>query len=220
MKYRYTNTPATCSTRSISRIWCRSCRICCCRAASATPGAIRPTATRTGRCRRCTTPFSRRCSARGAVGRGDGALLGEPADGDQEAARQQLEELIQQIIERMMEQGFITAPPDLEPERSGGALGGGHRRGGRAGTVRGHRQGTRLPRLSRAAGSARLDGPQQRRPARHPASEHGGRNDCGPQAVRVRRHAEPGPEQHDSERRAAPPRRGHSRLPAGRVLVK
>ena len=35
-------------------------------------------------------------------------LLGEPADGDQEAARQQLEDLIQQIIDRMMEQGFIT----------------------------------------------------------------------------------------------------------------
>jgi Ca-activated chloride channel homolog len=44
-------------------------------------------------------------------------LLGDPADGDQEAARQQLEELIQQIIERMMEQGFVTAAPDLESER-------------------------------------------------------------------------------------------------------
>ena len=49
-------------------------------------------------------------------------LLGEPADGDQEAARQQLEELIEQIIDRMMEQGFITAAPDLERERE-------HRRG-------------------------------------------------------------------------------------------
>jgi Ca-activated chloride channel family protein len=49
-------------------------------------------------------------------------LLGEPADGDQEAARQQLEDLIQQIIDRMMEQGFITAAPDLERERE-------HRRG-------------------------------------------------------------------------------------------
>ena len=49
-------------------------------------------------------------------------LLGEPADGDQEAARQQLEELIQQIIDRMMEEGFITAAPDLEDERE-------HRRG-------------------------------------------------------------------------------------------
>src|ERR671910_1748804 len=36
-------------------------------------------------------------------------LLGEPADGDQEGVRQQLEELIQQIIERMMERGFITS---------------------------------------------------------------------------------------------------------------
>jgi Ca-activated chloride channel family protein len=49
-------------------------------------------------------------------------LLGEPADGDQEAARQQLEDLVEQIIERMMDQGFITAAPDLEPERE-------HRRG-------------------------------------------------------------------------------------------
>ena len=49
-------------------------------------------------------------------------LLGEPADGDQEAARQQIEDLIQRIIDRMMEQGFITAAPDLEPERE-------HRRG-------------------------------------------------------------------------------------------
>jgi Ca-activated chloride channel family protein len=44
-------------------------------------------------------------------------LLGEPADGDQEGARQQIEDLIQQIIERMMEQGFITGAPDLEQER-------------------------------------------------------------------------------------------------------
>src|SRR5687768_18060602 len=46
-------------------------------------------------------------------------LLGEPADGDQEGARQQLEDLIQQIIERMMEQGFITGAPDLDPEQIG-----------------------------------------------------------------------------------------------------
>ena len=44
-------------------------------------------------------------------------LLGDPADGDQEAARQQIEDLIQQIIERMMERGFITAAPDLDDER-------------------------------------------------------------------------------------------------------
>jgi Ca-activated chloride channel homolog len=44
-------------------------------------------------------------------------LLGDPADGDQEDARSKLEELIQQIIERMAEEGYITAPPDLEAER-------------------------------------------------------------------------------------------------------
>jgi Ca-activated chloride channel family protein len=44
-------------------------------------------------------------------------LLGDPADGDQEEARSKLEELIQQIIERMGEQGYITTPPDLEGER-------------------------------------------------------------------------------------------------------
>ena len=53
-------------------------------------------------------------------------LLGDPADGDQADARSKLEELIQQIIERMAEQGYITTPPDLEAERE--------RRQGRGGT--------------------------------------------------------------------------------------
>jgi len=44
-------------------------------------------------------------------------LLGDPADGDQADARSKLEELIQQIIERMAEQGYITPPPDLQAER-------------------------------------------------------------------------------------------------------
>src|SRR5947207_13997767 len=44
-------------------------------------------------------------------------LLGDPADGDQPDARSQLEELIQQIIERMTDEGYITMPPDLEAER-------------------------------------------------------------------------------------------------------
>ena len=50
-------------------------------------------------------------------------LLGDPADGDQADARSKLEELIQQIIERMTEQGYISMPPDLEAERR-------HRQGG------------------------------------------------------------------------------------------
>jgi Ca-activated chloride channel family protein len=51
-------------------------------------------------------------------------LLGDPADGDQEAARNKLEELIQQIIERMGEEGYISAPPDLDAERRHRASGG------------------------------------------------------------------------------------------------
>ena len=54
-------------------------------------------------------------------------LLGDPADGDQADARSKLEELIQQIIERMGEEGYISPPPDLaaEQERRGqrGAMG-------------------------------------------------------------------------------------------------
>jgi Ca-activated chloride channel family protein len=51
-------------------------------------------------------------------------LLGDPADADQEAARQQLEDLIQQIIERMMEQGFVSEAPDLAAEQQRRGAGG------------------------------------------------------------------------------------------------
>ena len=44
-------------------------------------------------------------------------LLGDPADGDQEDMRSQLEELIQKIIEKMGDDGYITMPPDLDAER-------------------------------------------------------------------------------------------------------
>jgi Ca-activated chloride channel homolog len=44
-------------------------------------------------------------------------LLGDPADGDQGDARSELEELIQQIIERMGQEGYISMPPDLNAER-------------------------------------------------------------------------------------------------------
>jgi Ca-activated chloride channel homolog len=55
-------------------------------------------------------------------------LLGDPADGDQDEMRSKLEELIQQIIEKMGEQGYITTPPDLDAERErrqgrGGGMG-------------------------------------------------------------------------------------------------
>src|ERR1051325_4191998 len=44
-------------------------------------------------------------------------LMGDPADADQAHARSKLEELIQQITQRMGEQGYITSAPDLDAER-------------------------------------------------------------------------------------------------------
>ncbi|MGE3508637.1 MAG: VWA domain-containing protein [Vicinamibacterales bacterium] len=52
-------------------------------------------------------------------------LLGDPADSDQDGTRNLLEELIQQIIERMGQEGYISMPPDLDAERQ--------RRAGRTG---------------------------------------------------------------------------------------
>ncbi len=45
-------------------------------------------------------------------------LLGDPADADQADARSKLEQLIQDIIDRMMQEGFITPAPDLDAERA------------------------------------------------------------------------------------------------------
>ena len=118
-------------------------------------------------------------------------LFGDAAEGNEEQARDQLEELIQQIIERMKESGYISTPPDLEPEKARRAHGRRRRRRTGRGEVRGHRQGARLPRLPRAARSARLGRPQQRRPPRHarPVDRH--RDQRRAEAVRVRRHDEP-----------------------------
>ncbi|HUQ89486.1 MAG TPA: hypothetical protein VM096_18125 [Vicinamibacterales bacterium] len=52
-------------------------------------------------------------------------LFGDAAEGNEEQARNQLEELIQQIIDRMKESGYISTPPDLEPEKARRAMGGG-----------------------------------------------------------------------------------------------
>jgi Ca-activated chloride channel homolog len=52
-------------------------------------------------------------------------MFGDKADGNEEAMRDQLEQLIQQIIEQMKESGYISTPPDLEPEKARRAMGGG-----------------------------------------------------------------------------------------------
>jgi Ca-activated chloride channel homolog len=61
-------------------------------------------------------------------------LLGDPADADQSDARSKLEELIQKIIERMGQEGYISTPPDLEAERQ--------RRQGRGGMGQGRDEPT------------------------------------------------------------------------------
>jgi len=52
-------------------------------------------------------------------------MFGDQAEGSQEQMREQLEQLIQQIIERLKESGYITTPPDLDPEKARRAQGGG-----------------------------------------------------------------------------------------------
>ena len=52
-------------------------------------------------------------------------MFGDQAEGTEQDMRDQLEELIQQIIDQMKESGYISTPPDLEPEKARRAQGGG-----------------------------------------------------------------------------------------------
>lgn len=52
-------------------------------------------------------------------------LLGDPADADQETGRSQLEELIQQLIERMVQEGYIAPQPGALREGEGTGPGAG-----------------------------------------------------------------------------------------------
>ena len=52
-------------------------------------------------------------------------MFGDQAEGNEQDMRDQLEQLIQQIIEQMKESGYISTPPDLEPEKARRAMGGG-----------------------------------------------------------------------------------------------
>jgi Ca-activated chloride channel family protein len=50
-------------------------------------------------------------------------LLGDPADADQADGSSRLEELVQQIVDRLMREGYITAESPSRPERDGGGRG-------------------------------------------------------------------------------------------------
>ena len=130
---------------------------------------------------------------------------------DGEDAEERLDELIQQIIEKLQHQGYVTASPDLDGERERRERPGGG--GGGQEThvqVRDHRQEPRLPRLPRAARPAGIDRQEQPRPARHARDGDRRRGERRAEAVRVRRHDEPRRQRHDPERRHAPVDRGRS----------
>jgi Ca-activated chloride channel family protein len=44
-------------------------------------------------------------------------LLGDPADADQGDARSDIEQLVQRLIDRLMQEGYVTPQPDVEGER-------------------------------------------------------------------------------------------------------
>src|SRR5215210_6163896 len=52
-------------------------------------------------------------------------MFGDEVDGNEQQTRDQLEELIKNIIDRMKESGYITTPPDLDAEKARRAQGGG-----------------------------------------------------------------------------------------------
>jgi Ca-activated chloride channel family protein len=56
-------------------------------------------------------------------------LFGDQAEGEEDSIQQQLQELIEQIVERMKESGYITGAPDLSEEQARRARGGGGREG-------------------------------------------------------------------------------------------
>ena len=144
-------------------------------------------------------------------------LLGDPADARPGGRRaQQLEELVQQIIERLMEQGFITGAPDLESERE-------HRRGAGggvgedAGPVKFEVTDKALDFLGYRALRDLLGSMGRSSVGRHDTRELATGVEAGGRvaAVRVRRHAEPRRERHDPQRRAAAARRGPLHASAG-----
>ena len=176
MKYRYTKFTGDGSTISISRIWSRSCPICCCPAASATRTRMDDDE-RTMQALHdaiLDALFNGGVLPEETIER----LLGDPADGDQAEARSKLEELIQQIIERMGKRATSRRRPISKPSASAGRVAAARGPRSAAGhQVRGHRQDARLPRLPRAARPARLARQEQLRPARHARAGDRRRND-------------------------------------------
>ena len=119
-------------------------------------------------------------------------------------AEEKIEQLVQQILEKLQHQGYLTSPPDMQSDGAeGDRPGRGRPRARVEHPLRDHRQEPRLPRLPGAARPARLDRPQQRRPPRHARDGDRHRGQRRAEAVPVRRHDE-------HRRRRDDPARGHT----------
>ena len=141
-------------------------------------------------------------------------LLGDPADADQADARSKLEKLIQDIIDRMMQEGFITPAPDLEPERAqrqSQGTGGGF--GPDAPPTRFEVTDKSLDFLGYRALRDLLGSLGKSSLGRHDTRDNstGIETDRRAEAVRIRRLAEPRSQQHRHERGAAHPDRERTR---------
>ena len=130
-------------------------------------------------------------------------LFGDQAEGNEQQMRDQLEAADPEHHRADEGVGLHHDAARPRAEKARRAQGGGRRRRARRGEVRGHRQGARFPRLPRAARSARLVRPQQRRPARHARPVDRRRDQRRAEAVRVRRHDEHRRHRDDPQRRAA-----------------
>ena len=124
-------------------------------------------------------------------------------DGD-ELSEQKLAELLDTIVQRLIEEGYLNLdkPPEM-PAGHQNVTGPGRARPGRGArrAVQPHRQGHRLPRLQGAPRHPLVARKVELRLARHGLPRHRHRVRRLEQAVRVRRHAEPR-RQRDAEERA------------------
>ena len=121
----------------------------------------------------------------------------------QNLSPEQMDQLLDNLIQKMVNEGQITIEEPGDP--SAGSAGSGPRDQGQ---VRGHRQIARFSGLQDAEGPARLAGPQQLRPPRYARSGHRHRGQRILQELRVRRHVEPGCQRHAVLRHPAGRRKG------------
>ena len=130
-------------------------------------------------------------------------LLGDPADADQDVDPSPLSELIQQLVDRLAEQGYISIQPGSQAGSGQGAAG--DQAQGEPPPAQFEITDKSLDFLGYQALRDLLGavGHGQQRPPRRAGRRHRHRGRRGIEAVRVRRHAEHRRERHHPQRGAA-----------------